>query len=138
MSGGETLPGVLVEFFIRDAKIGDGGVSEDTANDEAIGSGFVAGAFLKGDVASVDVDVDQATVAVGDGIVEGDFVFVDPQAPFIDGGIYVIRIAEMVMVKHVYIMDLGRYKLVLGHGEIEVDHSEIEILGRLTGSSREH
>ena len=75
---------------------------------------------------------------VGDGIVEGDFIFVDPEASFIDGKLYVIRIAEMVMVKHVYIMNRSRYKLVLGPGEIEVDRSEIEILGRVTGRSREH
>ncbi len=75
---------------------------------------------------------------VGDGIVEGDFVFVDPQAPFIDGKIYVVRIEEVVMVNHFYIMNRGRYKLVLGDGEIEVDRSEIEILGRVTGRVREH
>jgi len=75
---------------------------------------------------------------VGDGIVEGDFVFVDREASFIDGKLYVIRIEGMVMFKHVYIMDRGRYKLVLGPGEIEVDRSEIEILGRVTGRVREH
>jgi len=75
---------------------------------------------------------------VGDGIVEGDFVFVDPQTPFIDGKLYVVRIEGMVMFKHVYLMDRSRYKLVLGPSEIEVDRSEIEILDRVTGRVREH
>jgi len=75
---------------------------------------------------------------VGDGIVEGDFVFVDPETSFIDGKLYVVRMEGMVMIKHVYLMDRGRYKLVLGDGEIEVDRSEIEILGRVTGRVREH
>ena len=75
---------------------------------------------------------------VGDEIAKGDVVIVDGDASFIDGNLYVIRIAEMVMVKHVYIMNRDRYKLVLGPSEIEVDRSEIEILGRVTGRVREH
>ncbi len=75
---------------------------------------------------------------VSDDILKGDFVFVDPEAPFIDGKLYVVRIEERVIFRRIYTMGPGRYKLVFIHGEIEVDRSEIEILGRVTGRVREH
>ena len=75
---------------------------------------------------------------VSDDILKGDFVLVDPEASFIDGKLYVVRIGETFIVRRIYAMGAGRYKLVFIHGEIEVDRSEIEILGRIRGRVREH
>lgn len=79
---------------------------------------------------------------LSDGIIEGDIVIVDPDAPFVDGKIYAVRSGgqnETVTALHVYIMTRRRYKLVSGEGEItEVDRNRTQILGRIRWSMREH
>ena len=79
---------------------------------------------------------------MADGIVEGDIVIVDPDAPFVDGKIYAVRSEahnQTVTARHVYIMSRRRYKLVSGDGEIdEVERSRTEILGRIRWSMRDY
>ena len=79
---------------------------------------------------------------MSDGILDGSIVIVDPEAPFVDGGIYAVRSEahnQTVTARHVYTVGRLRYKLVSGDGQIdEVLKSETEILGRIRWSWGEH
>jgi repressor LexA len=74
---------------------------------------------------------------VGDGIQPGDYIIVDPQAPFVDGQIYLVQLPKGLAVGHVYVAE---HKLrVTPSGECQdIDTTEAEVLGRvvLSGSWR--
>lgn len=78
----------------------------------------------------------------GDDINDGDLVIVDPDADFVDGKIYIVRIGNWVMAKHVHRV-ADKVQLIPSNANYdtrEVDEDEVEILGRviLSGSWKEY
>lgn len=74
----------------------------------------------------------------GDGIHDGDFVIVDPDASFVDGLIYIVRIESEVVARHAYWSGqmLKLKSSTSDYQEIQV--AQADILGRviLSGSWR--
>ena len=78
-----------------------------------------------------------------DGIFDGDLVIVDPQATFMDGKIYAVRIdSQEIAARKVYTAGSRRFKLVSGDGDAaefgSVTALTRSILTRSTASSLEH
>ncbi len=79
-----------------------------------------------------------------EGISDGDTLIVDPDPdlPFVEGRIYVVRSAahhQTIAARRVYLAGPDRLKLVTGDGQItEVNRDEVDFLGRVRWSFREH
>ena len=75
-----------------------------------------------------------------DGIFDADIVIVDPQAPFVDGKIYAVRIdSQEVAARKVYSAGSRKLKLVSGDGDVtEVTRNAATLIGRIRWSFREH
>jgi SOS-response transcriptional repressor LexA len=72
-------------------------------------------------------------------IYEGAIVVVDPDATFVDGKIYAVRVeGGEVAARRLFDMD-GRFKLVTGDGNVdEYPKDRVTIIGRVRWSFREH
>jgi len=70
-------------------------------------------------------------------LIKGDVVLVDPDAPFVDGELYVVEVLDQQMVRRVH-KNSRRYQLLFDGGVIEVDCAEVKFLGRVIGRVREH
>jgi SOS-response transcriptional repressor LexA len=68
----------------------------------------------------------------GDDIHDGDILVVEPTpAELIDGKIYILRLHDEVVARHVY-QDKDKVRLVSSKGEFEeIETKEVEILGRV-------
>jgi len=68
---------------------------------------------------------------IGDGIYPEDYIIVDPQAPFVDGQIYLVQLPKGLAAGHVYIVG-EKLRVTSSSGEVqEIDITEVEILGRV-------
>jgi repressor LexA len=75
---------------------------------------------------------------VGDGIHPQDYIIVDPQAPLVDGQIYLVRLPKGVAAGHVYMAE-HKLRVSSSGGEcFDIEVAEAEVLGRvvLAGSWR--
>jgi SOS-response transcriptional repressor LexA len=77
---------------------------------------------------------------IGDGVESGDLAVIDPLAPYKDGQIYIVRIGNEVVARHVY-FGKDSVKLIASNGDYrEMDVRQVEILGRIimTGNWKTH
>jgi repressor LexA len=73
---------------------------------------------------------------VGDNIYAGDIVVIEPTSEIIDGKIYIVRLENQCVARHVYKLN-GRIKLVSSNGDYkEIRATDVEILGRVILSGR--
>jgi SOS-response transcriptional repressor LexA len=67
----------------------------------------------------------------GDDITDQDLAVVDPEAEFVDGKIYAVRLGSEVAARHVFRED-GRVRLVSSSGKFqEITVQDLDILGRV-------
>jgi repressor LexA len=72
----------------------------------------------------------------GDSIYAGDIVVVEPTSEIVDGRIYIIRLENQCVARHVYKLD-SRIRLVSSNGDYkEIQANDVEILGRVILSGR--
>jgi len=68
---------------------------------------------------------------VGDGIHPRDYIIVDPEAPFVDGQIYLVRLPKGLAAGCVYIAG-DKLRVTSSSGECqEIEAAEAEVLGRV-------
>jgi len=68
---------------------------------------------------------------IGDQICPGDYLIVEPHAQIIDGRIYVLRLDNEVVARHVYRQN-GKYKLMASNGDYrDIEPEQLEVLGRV-------
>ena len=76
------------------------------------------------------------TSLIGDGILSGDTVIVQPETEIIDGKIYVVRLGNEVCARHVYKQN-DHLRLKSSNGDYqEMAVKDVEILGRIVISGR--
>jgi repressor LexA len=72
----------------------------------------------------------------GDDIYADDIVIIEPTSEVIDGRIYIVRLENQCVARHVYKLD-SLIKLVSSNGEYkEIQATDVEILGRVILSGR--
>jgi repressor LexA len=73
---------------------------------------------------------------VGDNIYADDIVVIEPTSEIIDGKIYIVRLENQCVARHVYKLN-GRIRLVSSNGDYkEIQATDVEILGRVILSGR--
>ena len=77
---------------------------------------------------------------VGDGIHPGDHVVIEPGASVVDGKIYIIRLDNEIVARHIHRVN-DKYKLRATNGDYrDIEPDQVEVLGRviISGSWKEH
>lgn len=72
---------------------------------------------------------------IGDGILNGDYLIVDRNAPFIDGGIHIACVEGDCCARHVYRKG-DKMMLISSTDMMEVDAGKVELQGRVIASNR--
>ncbi|GAH49828.1 unnamed protein product [marine sediment metagenome] len=84
--------------------------------------------MTKGKVFARQVD---SSCLVESGIHPEDYIIVDPQAPFIDGQIYLVQLPKGLAAGYVY-MAGAKLRVTSSSGEVqEIDTAEAQVLGRV-------
>ena len=72
-----------------------------------------------------------------EGLIIGDVVLVDPDAPFVDSALYIVQVLDRKMMGRVH-KNGSWYKLVCDGWVEQVDCAKVKFLGRVIGCMREH
>lgn len=84
--------------------------------------------MTKGKIFARQVD---STCLRGDGIQPGDYVIVDPDAPFVDGQIYLVQLPKGLAAGYVYITG-NKLRVTSSSGECqEINMAGAQVLGRV-------
>lgn len=84
--------------------------------------------MTKGKIFARQVD---SACLVESGIHPDDYIIVDPQAPFIDGQIYLVQLPKGLAAGYVYIAG-AKLRVTSSSGEVqEIDSAEAQVLGRV-------
>ncbi len=67
---------------------------------------------------------------IADGIMSGDFAVIEPEAEFIDGQIYAVRLENEVVLRRVY-RETDCWRLEASEGYLPIRRQDAEIMGRL-------